>query len=472
MTRNQKLILGLLSLAMFLVILDSAIVNIALPAIKAALHVNDAALQWVLTAYILTFGGFLLLGGRTADLYGRRRVLIAGVAGFVVCSLLIGLSGSGPLLITLRTLQGLAAAFMAPTALSILLTTFPEGPERNQALSIWSVVAAGGGAAGVFLGGVITQYLGWRWCFFVNVPVGLIAIPFLLKHLPAHSDEAADKHLDLPGAVLVTGGLMALVYALTSLAQAGLTSPQTWATGLASLILIAGFLFNESRTPHPLMPLSIFRLRNVVGGNLVMLPIVAGALGMFFFVSIYIQNILHYSPIVSGTAFLPLPIIIGLISIMAPALLSRFSVKSLVVTGTGLTTAGTLWLSSLGTHSTYFGHLLPAFLVLALGFGISFVAVTIAATTGVPHGEAGLASGLINTSQQVGGALGLAVLTVVSQVGHDAALAAGHSATDAAVTGFQHAFFTAALLMLAALIVAVTIIRTPKEPIAGPPSPL
>ncbi len=464
MTKQQIRILALLSLAMFLVVLDSAIINVALPAIKAALHVQDASLQWVLTAYILTFGGFLLLGGRTADLYGRRRILVVGVAGFAICSLLIGLSPSGPILIALRAAQGLAGAFMAPTALSILLTTFPEGHTRNQALSAWSVVAAGAAAVGVFLGGLLTQYLGWRWCFFVNVPIGLLAIPAILKYIPAHSQEARDKHLDLPGAILVTSGLMTLVYALTSASSSGWTSPLTLSTLGASLALLAGFILNEAKASHPLMPLSIFRLRNVIGGNLVMLPIIAGALGMFFFVSLYIQGVLHYSPSATGVAFLPLPIIIGLISIKAPALLRRFKVKTLVITGTALTSLGTIGLSLLNAHSSYLGHLLPAFLVLAAGFGISFVAITVAATTGIPANEAGLASGLINTSQQIGGALGLAVLTVIAQTTTASRLAAGYTIADATVAGYQRAFLTAVILMLAALAVAITVIRTPQAP--------
>jgi MFS family permease len=255
--QNNKVLL-LLALAMFLVVLDSAIINVALPAIKSAMHFTTASLQWVVTAYVLTFGGFLMLGGRTADLFGRRRVLVIGVAGFIAFSLMAGLAPTGPLLIAARALQGIAGAFMAPTALSILLATFEEGPPRNRALSIWSIVASGGAAAGVFLGGLLTQYLGWRWCFFVNVPIGLVTIYYILRHVPAHIQEASDKNLDVPGAVLVTGGLMTLVYGLSLAPQHGWTNPGTLISlGLSALLLVL-FVFNEARVKHPLVPAAIW----------------------------------------------------------------------------------------------------------------------------------------------------------------------------------------------------------------------
>ncbi len=466
--QNRPMILLLLSLAMFLVILDSAIINVALPAMKAALHFDTSSLQWVLTAYILTFGGFLMLGGRTADIFGRRRVLVLGVGGFTLFSLLLGLTNSSVLLIVLRALQGLAAAFMAPTALSILLTTFEEGEERNRALSVWSMVAAGGAAVGVFLGGVLTQYLGWQWCFFVNVPTGILTIIGILKYVPAHRDDASERHLDLPGAVLVTGGLIALVYALTLISQVGWTDKSTLITLGVSIVLLAAFLFNEARVKHPLVPLTIFRNRNVSGGNLVMLPVVAGALGMFFFISLYVQNVLHYLPMLSGLSFLPMPIIIGIISIQAPRLLDRFGFKPLLITGASLMIIGTFLLSFLTPASSYVINLLPAFLILALGMGLSFVAVTVAATSGVPDNEAGLASGLINTSQQLGGALGLAVLTVVASTTTAADVASGKVLAQASMHGYQMAFLCSTALMVVALLVSIFVIRIPKAPIQVP----
>ena len=459
--QHKNIILFLLAMTMFLVVLDSAIVNVALPAIKSSLHFTATSLQWVLTAYILTFGGFLMLGGRTADLYGRRRILNLGIGGFVLFSLLTGLATSSTILIVLRALQGLAAAFMAPTALSILLTTFKEGDERNHALSVWSIVAAGGAAAGVFLGGVLTQYLGWRWCFFVNVPVGILAIIGILRFVPLHSPEEEDKELDLPGAVLVTGGLMALVYALTLASQAGWTASSTLMTFGLSFVLLIAFLFNENRAKHPLVPLSIFRIRNVTGGNLIMLPIVAGALGMFYFLSLYVQNIQHYSPVVSGLCFLPTPIIIGLISIKAPQLLKKFGLKPLAIAGIALAAIGVFWISFLNVESSYWTHVFAPLVVMAIGFGISFVALTVIATSGVSDDESGLASGLINTAQQIGGALGLAVLAVVANSTTLADRAIGKNLVAATVHGYQLAFLCSAGLMIFALLITIFVIRIP-----------
>ncbi len=467
MDPGKRIILWLLALTMFLVVLDSAIINVALPKIKDALGFDDASLQWVLTAYILTFGGFLMLGGRTADLYGRRKVLVFGIGGFTLFSFLIGLSVSSQMLVILRAFQGLAAAFMAPVALSILLTTFEEGPERYKALSIWSLVASGGAAAGVFLGGLLTQYLGWQWCFFVNVPVGIAAIYGIQKYVPAHANESKDKHLDLPGAVLITGGLMALVYGLTLASESGWGNSSTLSVFGVSIAMIAAFIFNETKSKHPLVPLSIFKIRNVSGGNLMMMPIVAGALGMFFFCSLYVQEILKFSPVQSGLAFLPVPILIGIISFQAPKLLMKFGFKKLAIAGIALTTTGTFIMSLLNVDSSYLFHMLPAFLVLASGFGVSFVAITVAATSGVPGHEAGLASGLVNTSQQIGGALGLAILAVVAHSATVAAYASGVSMEAASMAGYQRAFLTASGLMFLALLIAIFVIKSPKGKAMG-----
>ncbi len=342
------------------------------------------------------------------------------------------------------------------------MTTFSEGHERNKALSIWSIVASGGAAAGVFLGGVLTQFFGWQWCFFVNVPIGIAAILGILKYIPSHIQEAEDKNLDLPGAVLVTGGLMALVYALTLASLAGWTALSTLLVFGLSIVMLAGFIFNETKSKHPLVPLEIFRIRNVTGGNLVMLPVVAGALGQFFFLSLYVQNVLHYSPVLSGLCFLPVPIIIGVVSYNIPRFLGKFGFKPLAITGVGLAALGVFIISFLGANSSYWLHMFPAFVILAFGFGISFVAITVAATSGVPADEAGLASGLINTSQQVGGALGLAILAVVATTATTSALHAGVSPDLASVQGYQMAFRTAAGLMFVALLVSVFVIQVPK----------
>lgn len=460
---HKNIILLMLALTMFVVVLDSAIVNVALPAIKSHLGFDEAALQWVVTGYILTFGGFLMLGGRTADLYGRRKVLLFGLLGFTVISLLIGLSTSSTMMVALRALQGLAAAFMAPTALSILLTTFKEGPERNKALSIWSIVASGGAAAGVFLGGVLTQYLGWEWCFFVNVPIGLIALWGIRKYIPEHNEDLGKTHLDISGAILITGGLVSLVYALTLASQIGWGAFATLSSFSISFVLLVAFLFNETKVKQPLVPLGIFRIRNVVGANLIMLPIVAGALGQFFFLSLYVQNVLQYSPVLSGLSFLPIPLIIGTISYNAPKFMSKFGFKPLMVIGISLVTLGVFLISLLGSTASYWLQMFPAFVILATGFGLSFLSITVAATSGVAHNQAGLASGLINTSQQIGGALGLAILAVVAHNSTVQATSAGKNVIEANVIGYQHAFLTAAVLIFIALLIAIFVIRTPEK---------
>jgi len=460
---NKKITLWLLALAQFLVILDSAIVNVALPAIKTALQFDTASLQWVVTAYTLTVGGFLMLGGRAADLFGRRRVLISGILMFSFTSLLIGLSQSSTMFIVLRALQGLAAAFMSPAALSILLTTFKEGNERNKALSIWGALGAGGAAVGVMLGGLLTQTLGWQWNFFINVPLGILAAWGLYKVLPLHEGEAADKKLDISGAVLVTGGFVTLVYALTQAETWGWASGAVWSLFGLSAVLLTSFFINEARVKHPLMPLSIFRIRNVVGGNLVMMPVIAGAMGMFFFASLYVQNVLHYPPILTGISFFPIPIVIGLISTNAPRLLQHFSFKSLLMTGTVLMAIGDFMLSFLPLEGSYLFNMLPGLLLMAVGMGLSFVSVTIAATSGVSPDKTGLASGMLNTSQQVGGALGLAVLSSISATVITASQAAGSSVAQASLNGYKQVFLWAGIFMVAAFIAGTTIIKSPKQ---------
>lgn len=461
-TRNT-IILLLLALAQFLVVTDSAIINVALPAMQQALHISDSNLQWVVTSYLLTFGGFLLLGGRAADLFGRRRMLIAGIVGFSFFSLLLGLTSSGSVLIALRALQGLAAAFMAPAALSILLTTFPEGPARNKALGVWTLVASGGVAAGVFLGGFITQNFGWQWNFFVNVPLGVIAIIGIMRVVPAYLSESEDKNIDIPGALLVTSGLMVLVYALTLAVEAGWTSGSTLGLFGLSLALLIGFVANEVRAKHPLMPLSIFQERNIISANLMMLPVMAGCLGLFFFSSLYLQNVLQYTPLMSGLAFLPIPIVIGILSASAPKILARFALKPVLIAGISSMALGTFLLSLLTQSSPYLFHLLPAFVLMGGGLGLSFMAITVAATSGVPADKSGLAAGLINTTQQIGGALGIAVLAVVASATSLAATNSGREVVQAALAGYKQAFLWATGSILIALCIATFTVRTPKN---------
>lgn len=457
-SRNKIIVLILLALTQFLVVLDSSIVTVALPAIQESLGFSEGSLQWILTAYVLTFGGFLLLGGRAADLYGRRKVLVLGLGGFTLTSLLIGLSQSSESFVVLRAIQGLTAAFMSPAAMSVLLTTFKEGKERNRALSVWTIVAAGGGAAGVLLGGIITQYFGWHWDFFINVPIGILTIIGILKYIPAHIKEESDKNLDLPGAALITSGLIALVFAISQAPEVGITNAYVITTFVASILLIAAFIYNESRVKHPLVPLSVFRLRNVSGGNLIMIPAMASMLGMFFFTSLYLQNVLGYTPIQSGLAFLPFPIILGVVSWNAPKLVDLFGIKKMLIVGTLLPTIGIALLTLLPLDGNYVINILPSIVLIPLGMGMFFMAAILAATSGVPARESGLVSGLINTSQQVGGALGIAVLAGV------AAFTTGASdAPSAQLAGFHAAFTAATLMMLGALVITLFVIRVPKK---------
>lgn len=463
MKSKLNIILLLLALSQFLVVLDASIINVALPAMNAALGFNPSSLQWVLTAYILTFGGFLMLGGRAADLFGRRRVLVSGVVGFTSISLLLGLSVSGEMLIALRALQGLAAAFMAPAALSILLTTFQEGHQRNKALSVMSGIGAGGAAVGVLLGGLLTEYFGWRSIFLVNVPIGLFITWGLMKYVPAHIKEERTSQLDLRGALLITTSLMALVYALTQVPETGWFSIATLGLLALSATIMAAFIVNERKVTHPLVPLSIFRVRNVSGANLAMLPVIAGAFGLFFFSSLYVQNVLAYSPALTGLSFLPAPVIIGLLSLYAPKLIARYGFKPLMLVGFSTLTIGMLVFSALDANSGYFTHLLPGLALLGLGVGLSFVALAVAATSGVPSHEAGLASGLFNTSQQLGGAIGVAILTAVSAAVTSAATSAGHGMVEASLLGYQRAFLLTAIFMGVALLIGIFMIQSPKK---------
>ncbi|HSX08283.1 MAG TPA: MFS transporter [Candidatus Saccharimonadales bacterium] len=462
---SKWMLLALLAFAQFMVVLDTSVVNVALPAIKQSLHFSENNLQWVITAYALTFGGFLLLGGRAADLFGRRRTLLTGMVGFTVFSLLIGLSASPTMLIVLRALQGIAAALMSPAALSIVLITFREGKDRNTALGVWSTVAAGGAAAGLLLGGALSQYLNWRWNFFVNVPIGIIVSSLIFRMVPVHAKEVDHNDLDLPGAVLVTGGLMGLVYSLSQAPVHGWLSGSTLGVGAAALALLAAFVFNESRSKHPLMPLSIFRIRNVVAANVMMAPLYAGMLGIFFLTSLYIQTVLHYSPVVTGLSFLPFPLMIATIANIVPKFIGKVGYKPFLIAGPALVGASLLWLTHLPVHGHYLTNLLPAFIVMPLGVGMTIVALTIAATSGVPAKESGLASGLMNTSQQMGGALGLAVLSGVAASASASASALGP--VGALVHGDDRAFLVAVVFMAFVLVVALFGVKQRRKGAAG-----
>ena len=413
--RAKYLALALLAMTQFVVVLDAAIVNVALPSIGRALDFSQDNLAWVVNAYTLTFGGFLLLGGRLADLLGRRKLFMIGLVVFSIASLLGGLAQSDTWLIAARALQGLGAALVSPAALSIVTNTFAEGAERNRALGVWGAVAGSGGAAGVLLGGVLTEYLGWEWVLFVNVPIGVAAALLAPRLLAESHDEEAERSFDIGGAVSVTAGLSLLVYTLVDANNAGWGSTKTIVLGALSLVLLAAFVVIERRHRQPLVPFSIFRMRTIRGANIVALLIGMSLFSMFFFISLYMQQVLGYSALKTGVAYLPLALVIIFSAGAASALVTRIGFKTTLVIGMLFITAGLLYFSQVSAHGgTYVGDVLFPSLLAAVGLGFAFVPVTIAAVTGIRPDQAGLASGLVNTAQQVGGALGLAILVAVA----------------------------------------------------------
>jgi EmrB/QacA subfamily drug resistance transporter len=465
-TTHKGLILGLLALAQFMIILDTSIVNVAIPSIYKALSFAPQNLQWVVTAYTLTFGGFLLLGGRAADLFGRKKVFLLGLVLFTIASLLSGLARNSGQLVAFRALQGLAAAFMSPAALSIVITTFKEGKERNKALSVWGAVAAGGAAAGLLLGGILTQYLDWRWNFFVNVPVGILVIAATYRYIPESKADVEHTHLDLPGAVLATAGLMTLVYTLVKASSFGWTNNKTIGLFAISAGLLIGFIINEKRSEHPLMPLSIFKIGNVAGANLSQLPIAAGLFSMFFFLSLYVQTVLGFAPVRTGFAFLPITIVIGITAGFASKLVGKVGYKKILVVAPLIIAAGLFVLSFIYVGGNYSHNVLPGLLIFASGMGFTFISVTIAATAGVPHNEAGLASGLLNTSQQIGGSLGLAILSSIAASKTANYIANNPNVHNLAqvgqVAGYQSAFKVAVVFMITGSLVALFVIKDIK----------
>ena len=405
--------LALLSVVQFMIILDIAIVNVALPSIQVDLGFSQQNLQWVISAYALFFGGFLLLGGRTADLVGRRRMFVLGLALFSVASLLAGLAWNEPSLIGARALQGLGAAVIAPAALSILMTTFVEGKERNIALGVWGAVGGFGAAAGVLLGGVFTDALSWEWIFFLNIPVGIAAIaltPLLLRE----SRDVTATSFDAPGAVLVTAGLSAAVFGITQANDYGWTSAKTIGIFAAAAALLVGFVVWELRAKEPLMSFSIFRIKTVAGANIAGFILGTALFSMFLMLTLYMQQVLGFSAMKTGIAYLAVAGTSIIWAMVAQMLVTRVGVKPVLVSGMTLLTVGLVYFTQVSVEGTYLGDLLPGFLIIAMGMAFAFVSISIAALAGVPAEEAGLASGLINTSQQIGGALGIAVLSAVA----------------------------------------------------------
>ena len=456
--RKKWFALGLLALVQFMVVLDIAIVNVALPSIQADLGFSQENLQWVISAYALVFGGFLLLGGRAADLFGRRRIFLLGLVIFSLGSLLSGLAWSEASLIGARAIQGLGAAVISPAALSILTTTFSEGRERNLALGVWGAVGGFGAAAGVLLGGILTEALSWEWIFFVNVPVGIIGLA-LTPLLLTESRDARARSFDLLGAALVTGGLVALVYAITQANDKGWTSAETIGVFTLSAVLLAAFVIWERRVDDPLMPFSIFRVSTVTGANVAGLILGTATFSMFLMLTLYMQQVLGYSAMKTGVAYLAVAGTAILWSAVAAQLVTRIGVKPVLVAGMGLLTAGTLYFTQVSVGGSYVDDLLPGFLLIGMALGFSFVPISIAAVAGVQASEQGLASGLFNTSQQIGGALGIAILSTVATTTAENHVEGGIAVPFALTDGFQAAFWVASGVAFAGVVGALTLIR-------------
>jgi EmrB/QacA subfamily drug resistance transporter len=457
------LVVVVVCVAQFMVVLDATIVNVALPSIQRGLRFSPSNLQWVVNMYTLTFGGFMLLGGRAGDLIGRKRVFGAGIVLFSGASLLNGLAQSSGMLIAGRGLQGLGGALLAPAVLSIITTTFSDVTDRAKAMAIWSAIAAGGGAVGLLLGGLLTDLASWRWIFFVNVPVGVALAVATVRFVPESRSKLTGRTLDLPGAVSVTAGLVVLVFGIVKSNSYGWGSPRTIGLLAVGVVLLAGFLALERRSPAPLMRLSIFRVPGLAIADLTLLLVSAAVFGTFFFVSLYLQQILGYRPLSAGAAFLPLSAGIATGATVARKLVPRLGVRLVPVIGLALATAGMVVLTQLPVHGRYASNILPGLLSLGLGLGLTFVPITLAGTSEVGSEDAGLASGLLNTAQQVGGSIGLAILSTLA-ASRTTSLLHGpvtlSSVPAARVSGFHVAFIAAAILLGAAWAAAALQLRT------------
>ncbi len=465
--KHSGLALAILATAQFMVVLDATIVNVALPAIQKSLNFSgDSQLQWVVTAYSLVFGGFLLLGGRLADLFGRRRMLFAGATLFAAASLLGGISQNATELIVFRGLQGLGGALLSPSALSLVLTIFKEGSARNRALGVWSMVAAGGGAVGLLLGGLLTQYVDWRWVFFINLPIAILVIILGMRYVPK-SLPTAKQRVDVVGALTITGSLMSLVYALAKVPEKGWGSSSTISMLALAAGLMAAFIINELVLTQPLMKLSIFKRRNVAGGTMIQLLMPAAMFGFFFYLSIYLQKVLHYSPTRTGLADLPFTLMIILVASVLSKRIAKLNSKVILTVAPLIAASGLLFFARIPLHANYWVDILPGIILMAGGMAAVFVTNTSATTSGSSHQEAGLISGLLNTGQQVGGAIGLAVLSVVSSTTTKDDMTAAHgnpaALPTAIVHGFQHGFFAAVIFALGASFIALTVFKVHRH---------
>jgi EmrB/QacA subfamily drug resistance transporter len=462
-TRRGKLTLALLAAVAFLDFVDASIVNVALPSIRRDLGFSVQDLQWVPSGYLLTYGGFMLLGGRAADLLGRRRILVAGTMVIGASSLIGGFADSAGVLIAARLAQGAGAAMMLPAALSILTTTFKEGRERNAALGVWGGMGALASASGVLLGGLLTEGPGWRWVMFVNPIASLLVLGGIFALLSGERPRRERGSFDIPGTILATGGMLLLVFALVKAPDQGWGSGRTIAELAAAAALLVGFVINERRARKPLMPLSIFQVRGLAAADTTQLIAFAGFLAMFFFLTLYMQNVLGYSPIQTGASYLPLTFGVGVSAGISSQLLARTGTRPLIVAGSLIAAGGVYWLSHIPVHGSFLSDLLPGMMVMSLGIGAVFVSVTTAANAGVPADKAGLAAALLNASQQVGGALGLAIFSAIATARTGHLLAAHTPPPEALTSGFHRALLASSIFLLAAAVIGVRTTNTRGE---------
>jgi EmrB/QacA subfamily drug resistance transporter len=461
-------VLTVCCLAQFMIVLDVSIVNVALPSMQGSLHLSGSELAWVLNAYTLTFAGFLLCGGRAADLVGRKKVFVIGLGAFTLASLLGGLAQAGGELVAARALQGLGGAVLAPSTLSLLTTTFTTPASRARALGAWSATAAGGGAFGVIAGGILTDIAGWRWVLFINVPIGvLLAVAGHAVLTESRGQVRGIRELDLPGAVLVTAGLVALVTAIVRTGTHAWDSGQTLLTLALAVVFLTAFVLAEGKARHPLVPLGFFRRRSASTANVIAMLLGAALFGMFYFTSLYMQDVLQYSPLKTGLAFLPSPLALAVGAQASARLTGRLPAKALLAAGSLLTGGALTWFGALPEHGSYLAHILVPMAIFGLGLGTTMVQVTIAATAGVPPQLAGLASGLVNTGRQVGAAVGLAILETVAASETTHVRAAGGTLSKALTQGYDRGLLVAGFFMLAAVAVAATLPGKPASEVSG-----
>jgi len=467
-TRRGKLTLAFLCMVGFLDFVDASIVNVALPSIRRDLHFSVQSLQWVLSAYLLTYGGFMLLGGRAADLLGRRRILVTGILVFAAASLTGGVAQGAGMLVAARLVQGIGAAMMVPAALSTLTTTFSNGTDRHKALGAWGGIAGLASAAGVFLGGLLTEDASWRWVFWVNLPVAALLLVATFRIVDGERYTNRTRNFDSLGAVLVTGGMLLLVYALVKAPDQGWGSTRTIGELTGAALLLLAFIFNEQRHANPLAPLSIFRVNGLGAANAAQVMAIGGFYAMFFFITLYMQNVLGYSQLQAGSAYVPVTFGVAVSSGIASQLFSRVGTRPIIVAGAVISAGAIYWLSRIPVHGSYLSDLLPGLMIMSFGLGCVFVGVNTAANAGVPADKAGLAAALVNTSTWVGGALGLAIFSVVATSRTNHLLSRAVAPQDALTAGFHRALVACSFFLIAAAAIALRATNTRGEVPSAP----